>query len=376
MRVSALPETAGASRYHAAVTAALTRAADVCAFLIGIMALAELARHEELFDWLAGRALQAARGSRRRLFTLVYLVGVAVTVLLSNDTAAVVLTPAIAAALRRTDAPPLPYLFACAFVANAASYVLPISNPANLVVFGRALPPLHMWLSAFGISALAAVLCTYAGLRIAFRTDLRGSYTNALTLTRPAPAASLSAAAIALSALGLVIASALHLDLGIAAVAGAIFSLAVVTVRERGAAAFVARHIAWQVVPLVVGLFVLVALLERSGLLNAVHALLLHGNRFEVALIVTAASNAVNNLPVALVSGFALQSAAIAPVIAHATLVAVNLGPNVSVTGSLATMLWLAALRRDGYRVGFWTFLRIGSALTIPTLLVAVWLTR
>jgi arsenical pump membrane protein len=80
-----------------------------------------------------------------RLFALVYAVGIIVTVVLSNDATAIVLTPALAAAVRKAKAEPLPYLFACASIANAASLVLPIANPANLVVFANARPALPRW---------------------------------------------------------------------------------------------------------------------------------------------------------------------------------------------------------------------------------------
>ena len=112
---------------------AVAEGRDVYLFLVGMMVLAELARREGLFDWLALYAVRHARGSGRRLFDLVFLVGTLVTVFLSNDATAVVLTPAVYAACRAARANPLPYLFVCAFVANAASFVLPISNPANLV---------------------------------------------------------------------------------------------------------------------------------------------------------------------------------------------------------------------------------------------------
>ena len=82
--------------------------------------------------------MRHSHGSAKRLFLIVYIVGTIVTVLLSNDATAVVLTPAVYAATRAAKVEPLPYLFICAFIANAASFVLPISNPANLVVFGTA----------------------------------------------------------------------------------------------------------------------------------------------------------------------------------------------------------------------------------------------
>ena len=106
---------------------------DVYLFLAGMMLLAEIAREEGLFDWLAAVATSKAKGSPGRLFLLTYGVGALVTIFLSNDATAVVLTPAVAAAVKTAEADnPLPYLLICAFVANAASFVLPISNPANL----------------------------------------------------------------------------------------------------------------------------------------------------------------------------------------------------------------------------------------------------
>src|SRR5579862_9317329 len=124
---------------------------DVYCFLAGMMLIAEVARQEGVFDWLAALAVALARGSPQRLFALIYAVGTVVTVLLSNDATAVVLTPAVYAATRAAGAAPLPYLLVCAFIANAASFVLPISNPANLVVFAGHMPHLLAWLGQFGL---------------------------------------------------------------------------------------------------------------------------------------------------------------------------------------------------------------------------------
>src|SRR6266446_3496947 len=152
--------------------AGVHRGLDVYLFLTGMMLLAELARAEGLFDWLAAVAVALARGSPQRLFALVYAVGTVVTVLLSNDATAVVLTPAVYAATRAAGAPPLPYLFICAFIANAASFVLPISNPANLVVFGARMPHLLDWLRQFALPSLASIAVTYAVLYLTQRSAL------------------------------------------------------------------------------------------------------------------------------------------------------------------------------------------------------------
>src|ERR1700676_4926968 len=130
---------------------------DVYLFLIGMMLLSELAREHGVFDWLSSAALKGAHGSSARLFTLVYGVGTLVTIFMSNDATAVVLTPAILAAIRKAKVAPLPYLLACAMIANAASFVLPISNPANLVVFRASMPPLGRWLISFGLPSILSI---------------------------------------------------------------------------------------------------------------------------------------------------------------------------------------------------------------------------
>src|SRR4051812_46031110 len=135
---------------------------DVYLFLAGMMLLAETAREEKLFDWLAALATRYANGSAKKLFMLIYLVGTIVTIFLSNDATAVVLTPAVAAAMRAAKVKQaLPFLFICAFIANAASFVLPISNPANLVIYGKQMPPLLTWLGHFILPSLLSISITY-----------------------------------------------------------------------------------------------------------------------------------------------------------------------------------------------------------------------
>ena len=68
----------------------------------------------------------------------------------------------------------------------------------------------------------------------------------------------------------------------------------------------------------------------------------------------------MNDLPSGLLAGGALRSVLVPPQIRDAVLIGVDLGPNLSVTGSLATVLWLIALRREGERIDGWQFLKTG----------------
>jgi arsenical pump membrane protein len=83
-------------------------------------------------------------------------------------------------------------------------------------------------------------------------------------------------------------------------------------------------------------------------------------------------SNVVNNLPAGLFAGSAVGLAHVCDRVAGAVLIGVDLGPNLSVTGSLATILWLAALRREGVHVSALSFLKIGCFVMAPALIVAL----
>ena len=80
----------------------------------------------------------------------------------------------------------------------------------------------------------------------------------------------------------------------------------------------------------------------------------------------------MNNLPVGLIAGSAINGGSAPPQVASALLVGVDLGPNLSIAGSLATILWLVALRREGHHVSAWDFLRLGVVVTVPALAAAL----
>jgi arsenical pump membrane protein len=361
------------------VVKAVGRGTDVYLFLTGMMLLAELARREGVFDWVAGHAVGAARGSRWRLFGLIYAVGVVVTSVLSNDATAVVLTPAVAAAVRKAEAAPLPHLLACAFIANAASFVLPISNPANLVVFAGSMPALGRWLIVFGLPSLLAIAATFAILALVTRGDLRGDLAAGVTVPALATNGRITLFGIGATALALLAASAAGEPLGLTTCLAAAAVFLSVIIRDRRAAAEVVRAVSWGVIVLVGGLFVLVQGMEVTGLLDATRRGIAAIAAWPIGLAVLGAggitglaANAMNNLPAGLVAGSSISALAGHEALRGAVAIGIDLGPNLSVTGSLATVLWLIALRREGIDVSAWSFLRVGALVMPPALFAAL----
>jgi arsenical pump membrane protein len=364
-------------------TTALTgiaKGTDVYLFLAGMMLLAELAKQEGLFDWLAAKAAGTARGSGARLYTLIFVVGTTVTVFLSNDATAVVLTPAVAAVARAAKTEePLPYLLTCAFIANAASFVLPISNPANLVIYGSHMPPLMVWLGRYWLASVVSIVITYGVLRWTQRTRLKQTISSDIDVPTLSRCGKLAASGIAITAVVLMVTSALDMQLGLPTFIAGCATAIVVLSQSTCTPTATLKEISWGVLPLVAGLFVLVEAVQMTGVTTEIMHLLQNITDRSAQLaawtsgvILAFGCNLVNNLPAGLVAGQVVQVAHVPDQVRSAMLVGIDLGPNLSITGSLATILWLTALRKDGHSVGTWAFLKLGLLIMPPALLASL----
>lgn len=363
---------------HAETPAAAARSVaaqwNVLVFILGLMTISAAAECSGLFEWVAGTLLERARGSRRRLFTSMFAAGAILTMIMSNDATAIVFTPVVYQAIASRGIDALPFLYACTFVADTASFGLPFSNPANLLVLPR--PQLVPFVSHLFVPMVLAVVLNLAIFLLLFRRRLRGGYriTAAPELTARMRWTMTAMGVVALAYVG-----ALFFDvpLGPVALGGAILVLAVSRVAVRDAAG----EIGWSTFVLLAGMFVLLDAVVHQGAvawaLAALHEQARHGllatilaGAFGSAL----AANVLNNLPVAVISG-AIVAHGAGPSLGYGLIAGVDLGPNLTTTGSLATILWLSIVRSRGVRVSPFEYLRLGLLIVPITLLVtSFWL--
>jgi arsenical pump membrane protein len=358
----------------------ILKGTDVYFFLTGMMLLAETCRQQKLFDWLASSAVRLSRGSPRKLFLLVYVTGVIVTIFLSNDATAVVLTPAVAAATKKaTIKKPLPFLFICAFIANAASFVLPISNPANLVIYQSHVPSLTQWLAQYSLPSALSIVITFILLRYLQKNELKEFIHFENLQPKLNAGAKTSLIGIGFTSVVLLVCSAMHIQLGLPTLITGIITSVVVMLLERKDPLPVIKGISWSVLLLVAGLFVIVEGLSKTGAMQQLSSFLQksvgESETYAVwisGLITAYGCNVLNNLPAGLIMGSAVASQHFPEIIKRAVLIGTDLGPNLSVTGSLATILWLAVLRREGYEITGWQFFKLGVVVMSITLLIVL----
>jgi arsenical pump membrane protein len=362
----------------------LGKGKDALLMLLALLGLSAVIGRSGFFDWAAIQCARFARGDARRLFRNTFVLGALVTATLSLDTTAVMLTPIVIAFARRLSLPRRPYILACAIVANSASLALPVSNLTNL-----------LFVSAFHVSFASFALClalpqvvvlvvTYGLLRWCFRAELPASF-DAAQLPDPrsvivdAGFFRSSAIVLGLVCVGYFVGPPLGVPVYVVAFAGAAVLAACAAVQARLGVAW-ARDVSWAAAILATGLFVLVRGLENLGLvapLVKVVRSLAAGSPVwtvpSVAFATAALSNGVNNLPAALLARSVLEQAAAPRGLVFGALLGADVGPNVTIVGSLATILVLTVARGRGERVDARDLFRVGALVTPVALLAAAW---
>ena len=352
---------------------------NVLLFLAGMMLLTGVAERAGVFTALADGCVRLANGQGRRLYVLLFLLGALVTATLSLDVTVIMLTPIVATIAVRRRLDPVPFLFACVFVANTASLVLPVSNLTNLLVFARLEPGFAPFVATMWLPNLVSATVNLGLFLWLFRDRIPQRFATdnlpptALDRWLVVAGSVTGATLVAIFALGLA-----DLPLWWAAVGGGGLLAIVAAARGR----LTARHLAHDLSP---GIFIFVIAMTvvvegfRREFLEGRHIPLPHGPALvAVTGIVGGAvgSNIVNNIPMTVLALSILDGVKpeLQQALAYGTLVGVNIGPALTTYGSLATMLWLTLVRRRDIAISTGDYLRV-SLVTVPVVLAATGLT-
>jgi arsenical pump membrane protein len=363
-------------------------------FFLGMMALSALAEAAGLFDWLAVQAARFAQQSARRLFLNIFLLGSLISMVLSNDATALILTPVVYVLVTKLRLPVLPFLFACTFIADTASFLLPVSNPINIIILSHFPLDLLTFLRLLLLPSLIVIGINIGVFFLLYRHELQGQFKperlpSANETIKHRGYFRYTYLVLIGVAIAYVLASATRVPLSLIAAGGAFLLLIGAlgwkqsTLRETG------KRISWSIFGFIAGMSIVVRSIEDTGLTAAFGNWLLQlsgGNSFGAVMVGTAGAalgtNLINNIPMAVVMTSALGSMQHAPVaVQHgflaATMFGCDLGPNLTTVGSLATVLWLLILRRQGIDVSGLDYFKVGVIVT-PIMLLAgaltIWL--
>ncbi len=376
----------GAISLHGARTA-LGRLGPTVGFLAALLVLADGCRRAGVFDALGGLMAFGSRrraGGARSLLGMVFLVAAVTTAVLSLDATIVLLTPIVFATAARLPASPRPHVYACSHLANSASLLLPVSNLTNLLAFAACGVSFTRFAGLMALPWLVAIAVEWVVLSRVFAGDLRqagapgrgraeggadgADGADAVDAGRP-PLPRFAVTVIALTLIGFGISSIVGIAPVWFATAGAV-ALTLRTPPESMTDLVSAAEPTFLVFVLALGVVVTAA--GDHGMSSVVDSLVPHGQSLPALLAVAAVSavlaNLVNNLPATLIMVAVVAGSAPGGVLAM--LIGVNVGPNLTYVGSLATLLWRRIVHAHDEDVDTREFLKLG-ALTVPASLLA-----
>jgi arsenical pump membrane protein len=364
--------------------------------LVALIVLSLLLDAAGLFRFLALHLARRAGGHSGRLFALLVVFGALLAALFANDGAVLILTPialSLCSVLGFSRAASLRLLFAVGFIADAASLPLITSNLTNIIsadLFGL---PFARYATVMGPVNLVGVVVSLGVLWLLFRRAWPARYDLAAL---PPPGSALLAPRTCWAGAGLMAALLAGFFLapgvgvpvsGVALLAAAVL-LAVSASERRVALGPVLRSAPWDVVLFSLGMYLVVYGVKNAGLTVWLAGLLegfaAHGAAatvFGTGGVIAALSAITNNLPAVLIGTLSIQevdgvSPALRELMVYANIVAADIGPKLTPIGSLATLLWLGLLRKQGVKVSWGKYLKLGLIATPPVLiaaLVALW---
>lgn len=345
--------------------------APTIGFLAALLILAEGCRREGLFTGLGAVMARNAHQSPRRLLALVFLIASSVTVALGLDPTILLLTPVVFATATRLRMSPKPHVYACSHLANSASLLMPISNLTNLLAFSAVRLTFPHFAALMAAPTLGAVAVEWVVFTRFFASELsRPCETDVPDLDAVVPR--FAVVVLVATLLGFLLSTSFGLDPAWIAAGGAVVISLPALVRRSITPTSLVRTLEPSFLAFVLGLAVIVAAAGHNGLGSGLRSVLPAGTGLVDLLVITTVSailaNLVNNLPAILLLIPVLAPSGHEAILA--ALIGVNVGPNLTYVGSLATLLWRRVLRAEDTAVNLAEFLRLG-AITVPAGLIA-----
>lgn len=342
----------------------------VIGFLAAVLVLARFCDDEGLFHACGAWMARWAAGRPRRLLTAVFALASAITAVLSLDATIVLLTPVVFATAARMGARPKPHVYACTHLSNTASLLLPVSNLTNLLAFTASGLSFTRFAALMVLPWLVAIGAEYVVFRRFFARDLAAAAPRP-ALDEPPELPLFALVTVGCTLAGFVVASAVGIDPAWSAAAGALVLAVRAVLRGRATVLTVARATAPAFLAFVLALGVVVRAVVDNGLSDALGRILPDGGGLlallGIAALAAVLANLINNLPAVLVLLPLAASSGSGAVLA--VLLGVNIGPNLTYAGSLATLLWRRIVHQHEHGVDLKEFTRLGL-IAVPAALV------
>jgi arsenical pump membrane protein len=350
---------------------------DASFTLIGLFMLSAALETNHFFEWAALSLTRVAGGSRWRLYLFLCFLTIVVTIFLGNDGAILGMTAIVAQLMKKTFPEGknvwLPYIFATGFLADAFSGFLVPDNLTNIIVASTYHLPFVLFMVQMSLPMVLSAIVAITCFAVRFRSVLFESQVCYSTAQLEKPSSVLRDRLIfRVSWVGLfvlimghlVIGGVFHKPVSFVVVPVAVSILGFVHFRKLSAAHKILFAAPWEVLVYALGMFVVITAAMTPGVINVflsitpLHGLIM-GQKTLPGLFATGGLMAVlsaltNNLPATLAGVLLLGTVQHPHMLAiYAVILGVDIGPKLTPYGSLATLLWLSILKKEGIKISW-----------------------
>lgn len=332
------------------------------------------------FEYVAEKIAQNAGKSQTRIFVAVYLTVSVLTVFTSNDVVILTFTPFICQFCKKAEIDPIPYVVSEFVAANTWSLLFLIGNPTNVFLsqsYGID------FLTYFKVMWLPTVFCglsSFVTLYLLFRKKLKKPVYRSINEVKLKDKTTAVITLIFLICCTVLISVSSYLDIEmwlVALITTVVLYLTVALIklvrkRKDGLIKESFLRAPWQMVPLVIGMFVIVTGLVECGATKVIANLV--GESFSIlkyGVLSTLSSNVINNIPMSLLfssiaaeipnTGVRLQAV-------YATVIGSNVGAFLTPLGALAGLMFTSIVKKYYQDFGFKKFLKYGAVVATISL--------
>ena len=335
------------------------------------------------FKFLATKASVLANKSQITLFIILYFLVSILTVFTSNDIVILTFTPFICYFCKNAKINPIPYLVSEFAAANTWSMMLIIGNPTNIYLATSSDITFMSYLKVMALPTVLSGLTELLIIYLLFRKKLKEpmEVTTQVAQINNIPNFIIGISSLGICLILLVISSYINIEMWIVSLGCAVSLLIAIIIsnfiQKRDFSNIIRTfdRLPYELIPFMLSMFVIVTALKEQGVSNYISGLL-GENHVILKYGITSflSCNLINNIPMSVLYSTLPQMVDmnIKTNAIYATIIGSNIGAFLTPIGALAGIMFTSLINKYDVKYGFKEFIKYGSIISLPTLLVAL----
>jgi Na+/H+ antiporter NhaD/arsenite permease-like protein len=362
---------------------------NVIFLLLGMMIIVGVIHKTGLFEFLAIKAIQLAKGRPRQAFVYLLMLVAFCSALLDNVTTIMLAVPMTIMVAKYLKVHPVPFILAEVFISNIGGAATLIGDPPNIIIASKADLDFNSFLIHMAPMVLVVLAVIIPMLVLMFNKELRNNAEdrkNVMTLDASSfiqdkTLLIKSLVVLTLVIFAFVLHTVLHLEPSVIAMVGAGVLVLISNLKPNE----FARDVEWGTLVFFAALFIMVGALVNVGALkmvaDAIGAYVGNDGALAAGAIVVVsalASGIVDNIP---------YVTSMAPVVQQlndtittisndglwwALAFGADFGGNMTIVGASANVVAIGLAYASGYKITFWQFAKYGIPVTIVSTAMAL----